>query len=202
MRPAAEPATTARKSLSIRHRSRNERMRTLSWLAQMLIRPRDGDRERCTAVGMDDYLSKPFARQQFEAVLRRWLPPSGFEADTIAAATASQGTKSDAALSGSPADGHESEIADEVLDALRAARRLGRPDIVQRIIRLYLYEAPGLMDAIFEAAAAGDSKAMRAAAHSLASSSANVRATRLCALCAQVRSRQRRGTMTSLPPSN
>ncbi len=32
-----------------------------------------GDRQRCLDAGMDDYLSKPVAREQLEACLRRWL---------------------------------------------------------------------------------------------------------------------------------
>lgn len=31
-----------------------------------------GDRERCLAVGMDDYLSKPFARDDLRRVLQQW----------------------------------------------------------------------------------------------------------------------------------
>jgi len=32
-----------------------------------------GDRDRCVAAGMDDYLSKPFARESLIAILNRWL---------------------------------------------------------------------------------------------------------------------------------
>ena len=32
-----------------------------------------GDRERCIAAGMDDYLSKPFSRDNLRTVLQRWL---------------------------------------------------------------------------------------------------------------------------------
>jgi CheY-like chemotaxis protein len=33
-----------------------------------------GDRERCMAIGMDDYVSKPIAFERLRAVLERWLP--------------------------------------------------------------------------------------------------------------------------------
>ena len=32
-----------------------------------------GDRERCLSGGFDDYLSKPFERDELHTVLQRWL---------------------------------------------------------------------------------------------------------------------------------
>jgi CheY-like chemotaxis protein len=32
-----------------------------------------GDRERCLAAGMDDYLPKPFTKEQLDGVLKRWV---------------------------------------------------------------------------------------------------------------------------------
>ncbi|MDS4060294.1 MAG: response regulator, partial [Candidatus Contendobacter sp.] len=36
-----------------------------------------GFRERCITAGMDDYLSKPFSREQLAATLARWFGPAG-----------------------------------------------------------------------------------------------------------------------------
>ena len=47
-----------------------------------------GDRERCTAAGMDDYLSKPVQAELVQAMLQRWVlqAPAGADGEPAAAA--------------------------------------------------------------------------------------------------------------------
>jgi CheY-like chemotaxis protein len=35
-----------------------------------------GDKEKCIAAGMDDYISKPVEKKRLEEVLARWLGPA------------------------------------------------------------------------------------------------------------------------------
>lgn len=49
-----------------------------------------GDRERCIAAGMDDYLSKPYTLKQLGEVLQRWLSHAEPEPDRLAQTPGSQ----------------------------------------------------------------------------------------------------------------
>jgi HPt (histidine-containing phosphotransfer) domain-containing protein len=53
-------------------------------------------------------------------------------------------------------------------------QRPGQPDLVAKVVGLYLDRAPGLVDEIGQAVERGDAAAIQSAAHSLKSSSANV----------------------------
>ena len=43
----------------------------------------EGDRERCLAAGMDDYLTKPLKRERLRTALEQWLPVAQREATTL-----------------------------------------------------------------------------------------------------------------------
>jgi signal transduction histidine kinase/DNA-binding response OmpR family regulator/HPt (histidine-containing phosphotransfer) domain-containing protein len=158
-----------------------------------------GFREQCLAVGMDDYLSKPFTQEQLVALLERWLPAGGDMPKPASPASA--------VLPPPPA---HSEVATAVesipaplpkpttspLDAralaqIRVLHRTGAPNLLGKIIGLYLDNSPKLLQQVRDAVVNADSKAMWQAAHSLKSSSANLGATQVAALCKQIEQRGR-----------
>jgi HPt (histidine-containing phosphotransfer) domain-containing protein len=72
------------------------------------------------------------------------------------------------------------------LDAIRALDDGGARGLLRQVMRLYLHSVPPLIAELRRAGAAGDLAAVRNAAHSLKSSSANVGATRLAEMCKAV----------------
>lgn len=131
-----------------------------------------GDRDRCLAVGMDDYLSKPFTREGLITVLNRWLPTAS--PVTQESATARPAMRSPEAAA---------SIDQSVLERIRALERSGAPGLVARLAALYLQDAPNLIARMKQAVDGRDCEALRAAAHTLKSSSANVGAMKLHGLC-------------------
>jgi HPt (histidine-containing phosphotransfer) domain-containing protein len=81
----------------------------------------------------------------------------------------------------------------EALDALRKLQRSGGPDIVARVVGIYLEDAPQLLSRVRAAIADTNSEALRQAAHAMKSSSANVGAVRLAELCKRLERLGREG---------
>jgi CheY-like chemotaxis protein len=119
------------------------------------------DREECLNVGMDDHLSKPFSMQTLQDMLDRWMPQPS--------------KQSEAAQLAARATAKAAEVLDrQVLDQLSKVRTNGKPELLARVINLYLVESPKLMLKLKQAAGARDAREIARTAHSLKSSSANV----------------------------
>jgi CheY-like chemotaxis protein len=129
-----------------------------------------GDRERCLAAGMDDYVSKPLRAEALEAVLARWVAPS---------------------------NGDEPDALDlETLERLRTELAgLGRGAGVDPLIRQFLDTMPGRVDAIAAAAERGDSGEIDREAHGLKGASATMGAVRLATVCAALEQAAAKGDL-------
>jgi two-component system, sensor histidine kinase and response regulator len=116
-----------------------------------------GERERCLAEGMDDYLGKPFKAHELFAAVEGWrIAPSTHESDEAVVAL--------------PVD----------LDGFRSALREGGvEEALDGIIAQFIQDAPGRLAAVEEAVANDDAGAIERAAHAFKSSTGTIRATSL-----------------------
>lgn len=148
-----------------------------------------GDREDCLAAGMDDYVSKPFGQERIARVLEQWLPKTLQQRQTG---------------SGNPAKTTQTDHDEETpkgminrtaLEAIRNLQSEGNPDILARIVNLYLENTPEQLTKLQRALDTQDAVTLRNIAHNLKSSSANLGAMQLSALCKDLEEKARHNSL-------
>ena len=111
-----------------------------------------GDREKCLAAGMDDYLTKPLKRSVLAEMLARWLPAMA-----------------------QPNAAEEQPPAIDMTALANLAELMSEG--VGEVLRVYLSDTPTQLDTMDQAIAASDEETLRRAAHSVKSSSKSLGVT-------------------------
>ncbi len=144
-----------------------------------------GTQQRCTAAGMNAYLSKPFDMRRLELLLCEWLPDSCRQPRAIATV---------------PGTGSSTVLDESALDRLRTVHGSGAEvSLLERVIALFQTHAPELLADARKAVGAADADAARRAAHTLKSNAANVGARRLAELSARLETAAASGAVADLP---
>jgi CheY-like chemotaxis protein/HPt (histidine-containing phosphotransfer) domain-containing protein len=162
-----------------------------------------GDRERCLASGMDDYLSKPLDRAALAQTLRRWLPKTDAQnAPPVVAAPAPVADVAPvvprAPVPSQPKMTRSDSPRITALDAVVISDLLDTMGgEFGDLVRVYLEDAPLRLREIETAAQGGDSAAQVGPAHTLKSSSANIGATGLSDFAKGIEHAARVGVVTT-----
>ena len=154
-------------SAEIRRREGTARHTTI---IAMTANALEGDRERCLAAGMDDYLSKPVKSDELRRKLEQWTKPGKSGKELI------EGNE--------PARHTDGSVIDQAqLASLREIQQPGESDFVTELIDLFLNETDSHFESLREAVINNDAVEIRRLAHLLKGSSANIGARRMSALC-------------------
>ncbi len=130
-----------------------------------------GDRERCLASGMDDYLAKPLRPEELDRILRRWVPKP-------AEGTADQMPVDEPTDAEIPADGP--------LDRAGIARLrsdLGSTATLRQIVELFATQTPELLAQMRRRLDENEPALVAEIAHKLKGSSATLAASQMVELC-------------------
>jgi PAS domain S-box-containing protein len=156
-----------------------------------------GERERCIAAGMDDYIAKPITPDVLYSTLRRWVPRTSAPTEAPSAETRSIVSMSPEPMA-APVEPEPTPTIDRaVLANLRKLQQPGEPDVLGQLIDLFLNETPSRLAAVREAVEKGDAPRLAKAAHTLKGSSASLGARQMACVCAELEAKGKAGDLTS-----
>jgi CheY-like chemotaxis protein len=145
-----------------------------TWIIAMTANSLEGDREKCIAVGMDDYVSKPVKPADLQAVLSRFAGLRALQHATHQAKA--PGT-----------------IDPHVISAFREMEVEGEESVLGKLIDVFVENTPRVLTESRTAITGKHSALLERAAHSLKGSCSNFGAERMRAACERLEMLARTG---------
>src|SRR4051812_18784802 len=143
-------------------------------IVAMTANAMQGDRERCLAAGMDDYMAKPVNRERLAEVVDRWLEPD-------------RRTSVDRVLPALPVQPDLSVEAPQPFNMGQLESIIGRDvTLKRRYLELFEHTTRPLLTRLGDAVRSRDPAAVRRAAHELKGSCGSIGATPMAELSGQL----------------
>ncbi len=147
-----------------------------------------GDREKCLAAGMDDYMAKPVRPEDMRAMMERWGAAAGVsKSEDVPAKAAPPGPAPDAPAAAVP----PVDMA-RLMDFTE-----GNQENLRELIELYLKQTGEQLEQLLAAIRASNAPEVRRLAHSCAGASATCGMARLVPLLRELERQGHEGQLTS-----
>ena len=150
------------------------------------------DREKCLAAGMDDYISKPVEQEDLEILLNRWTESRRDKIENEVRSEVVE-TSDTSEPEQSPIDNDNPPLDLKRLNSISK----GRVEFQQRLLRVFMEKSEVDIAALGEAIAHSDFDQIQSYAHRLKGSSANVGASEIRPIAAELEKLARENTLAN-----